>query len=129
LLGLISVLGPALAMGNRAVVVASQPFPLVAGPVYQLLETSDIPAGVANILTGMHRELAPHMARHAGIDALWGFSHTNLSAEIETASADTLKRTWVNNGRTRDWFGPEGAGRAFLDAATEVKTVWVPYGE
>ena len=129
LLGLISVLGPALAMGNRAVVVASQPFPLVAGPVYQLLETSDIPAGVANILTGQHAELAPHMARHAGIDAIWGFSNTNLSADIEAASADTLKRTWVNNGHNPDWFGPAGAGRAFLDAATEVKTVWVPYGE
>jgi aldehyde dehydrogenase (NAD+) len=48
---------------------------------------------------------------------------------IEREAAGNLKRTWVNNGRARDWMGPEGEGRAFLQAATEVKTIWVPYGE
>ena len=76
-----------------------------------------------------HAELAPSLAAHLDVDAVWSFSGKDLSAEIERQSAGNLKRTWVNNGRARDWAGPEGEGRAFLEAATEVKTVWVPYGE
>ena len=129
LLGLSSTLGPIMAMGNRAVLVASEPFPLAALEFVQVLETSDVPAGVVNILTGTHADLAPHLAAHADLDALWSFSSSDISAEIERASASNLKRTWVNNAKTRDWMGAAGEGRAFLDAATEVKTVWVPYGE
>ena len=129
LLGLISCMAPAIAMGSRAVLVASEPFPLAATDFYQILETSDVPAGVVNILTGDHAELAPHMAKHLNVDAVWSFSGAGLSKEIEHGAAGNLKRTWVNNARTRDWFGAEGEGRAFLQAATEVKTVWVPYGE
>ncbi|MEQ8294503.1 MAG: aldehyde dehydrogenase family protein [Roseovarius sp.] len=129
LLGLISLLGPAMAMGNRAVLLASEPFPLSALEFVQILETSDVPGGVANILTGSHAELAPHLAGHADIDAAWSFSSSDVSGEIERASAGNLKRTWVNNGHARDWFAPDAEGRAFLDQATEVKTVWVPYGE
>ena len=129
LLGLISCMAPAIAMGSRAVLVASEPFPLAATDFYQILETSDVPAGVVNILTGDHAELAPHMAKHLNVDAVWSFSGAGLSKEIEHGAAGNLKRTWVNNARTRNWFGAEGEGRAFLQAATEVKTVWVPYGE
>ena len=129
LLGLISVLGPIMAMGNRAVLVASEPFPLAALEFVQVLETSDVPAGVVNILTGAHADLASHMAAHAGRDAGWSFSSSPISADIERASAGNLKRAWVNNARARDWADPSSEGRAFLDAATEVKTVWVPYGE
>jgi aldehyde dehydrogenase (NAD+) len=63
------------------------------------------------------------------LDSVWSFSSSDLSAVIELEAAGNLKRTWVNNGRARDWTGPEGEGRAFLQAATEVKTIWVPYGE
>ena len=129
LLGLVSLMAPAIAMGNRAVLVASEPFPLAATDFYQVLETSDVPGGVVNILTGNHAELAPHMARHMNVDAVWSFSGTDLSAVIEAGAAMNLKRTWVNNGMARSWVGPTGEGRPFLDAATEVKTVWVPYGE
>ncbi|MEM6758124.1 MAG: aldehyde dehydrogenase family protein [Pseudomonadota bacterium] len=129
LLGLVSLLGPAMAMGNRAVLVASEPFPLVATDFYQVLETSDVPAGVVNILTGSHAELAPHMAAHLNVDTVWSFSHSDLNAVIEGKAAGNLKRTWVNSGLDRDWMGAEGEGHAFLQAATEVKTVWVPYGE
>ncbi len=128
LLGLVSVLGPALAMGNRAVLVASEAYPLIAAETYQVLEASDVPAGVANLLTGRHAELAPALAAHADVDALWSFSSADVSGEIERASAGNLKRTWVNHGAARDWMEPEGEGHAFLDAATEIKTVWVPYG-
>lgn len=129
LLGLVSVLGPAMAMGNRAVLVTSEPFPLAATDFYQVLETSDVPGGVVNILTGVHADLAPHMAGHMDVDAVWSFSSTDVSGEIERQSAGSMKRSWVNNGHARDWAGTDGAGRAFVDAATEVKTTWVPYGE
>lgn len=128
LLGLVSVMAPALAMGNRVVLVASEPFPLAATDFYQVLDTSDVPGGVVNILTGRHAELAPTLAQHMDVEAVWSFSSTDLSAEIERGAALNLKRTWVNNGRNRDWMGGEGEGRTFLDAATETKTVWVPYG-
>ncbi len=127
LLGLISVMAPAIAMGNRVVLVASEPFPLVATDFYQVLDTSDVPGGVVNILTGSHAELAPTLAAHMDIDAVWSFSSTDLSKGIEGKAAGNLKRTWVNNGMSRDWAGAEG--RAFLDAATEVKNIWIPYGE
>ncbi|MBO9407060.1 aldehyde dehydrogenase family protein [Shimia sp. R9_1] len=129
LLGLISAMAPAIAMGNRAVLVASEAFPLAATDFYQVLETSDVPAGVVNILTGSHAELAGSLAGHLDVDAVWSFSGTDLAQEIEAASAGNLKRTWVNNGAARDWQSTDGEGRAFLQAATEVKNIWVPYGE
>ena len=127
LLGLISVMAPAIAMGNRVVLAASEPFPLAATDFYQVLDTSDVPAGVVNILTGAHAELAKPLASHLDVDAVWSFSSTDLGQEIEAASAGNLKRTWVNNAQSRDWF--EDHSRAFLEAATDVKNIWVPYGE
>jgi aldehyde dehydrogenase (NAD+) len=129
LLGLISVMAPAIAMGNRAVLVASEAFPLSATDFYQIIDTSDVPAGVVNILTGSHSDLAPTLAAHADVDAVWCFSSTPLSDVIEAASAGNLKRTWVNHGQARDWIGSAGEGRIFLEQATEIKTIWVPYGE
>ncbi len=127
LLGLISTVAPAIAMGNRTVAVASEAFPLAATDFYQILETSDVPGGVVNILTGSHSELAPTLASHLDIDAVWSFSSTDLSSAIEKKSAGNLKRTWVNNARARDWYADDA--KAFLDASTEVKNIWVPYGE
>ena len=129
LLGLISVMAPAIAMGNRTVLVASEPYPLAATDFYQVLDTSDLPGGVVNILTGSHAELAPTLATHMDIDAVWSFSSTDLSKVVEAKSAGNLKRTWVNNGQMCDWMGMSGEGRAFLEAATEVKNIWIPYGE
>lgn len=127
LLGLVSVMAPAIAMGNRVVLAASEPFPLAATDFYQVLDTSDVPAGVVNILTGSHREIAPPLSAHLGVDAVWSFSSSDLSGEVERAAAGNLKRTWVNNGAARDWYDPDC--RPFLEAATEVKNIWVPYGE
>ncbi|PVA07543.1 aldehyde dehydrogenase family protein [Thalassorhabdomicrobium marinisediminis] len=124
LMSLIEPLAPALAMGNRVTAVASEVFPLAATDFYQVLETSDVPAGVANILTGSHAELAPHMAAHNNLDAVWSFSTTDLAHEIEAKSTGNLKRTWVNNGQSRAW--PSAIWRA---QSTEIKTIWIPYGE
>jgi len=108
-------------MGNRVILAASEPFPLAATDFIQVLETSDIPAGVVNILTGSHTEIAPHMAGHMDIDAVWNFSSTPLQEIIEAQSASNLKRTLT---------APQPLGtKDMLAAATEVKNIWVPYGE
>ncbi|GHF51499.1 aldehyde dehydrogenase family protein [Seohaeicola zhoushanensis] len=127
LLGLVSVMAPALAMGNRVVLVASEPFPLAATDFYQVLDTSDVPGGVVNILTGSHAELAAPLAGHLNLDAVWSFSSTPLSKAVEAASAGNLKRSWVNNALARDWFANDSA--EWLAQASEVKNIWVPYGE
>ena len=125
LLGLISLIAPAIALGNTCVVVPSQAYPLAATDFYQVLETSDLPGGVVNIVTGAHAELAKPLASHLDLDALWCFSSSDLSGLVEREAAGNLKRTWVNHGRSVDW----AATAPFLRAATEVKTIWLPYGE
>ena len=127
LLGLISAMAPAIAMGNTCVLIPSDPFPLSATDFYQILETSDVPPGVVNIVTGAHAELAKPLAGHMDVDAIWAFDSTP-AALIERESSGNLKRTWVSNGLARDW-AANGEGREFLARATDVKTVWVPYGE
>jgi aldehyde dehydrogenase (NAD+) len=130
LLGLISLLGPALAMGNSCVVVPSEPFPLSATDLYQVFETSDLPAGVVNLVTAKHADVAETLAGHMEIDAQWYFGSGGLSPLIEKASAGNLKRTWVNRGKSIDWNDSKQAeGKMFLRQATEVKNIWIPYGE
>ncbi|MEL6572151.1 MAG: aldehyde dehydrogenase family protein [Pseudomonadota bacterium] len=124
LLGLVSPMAAAMAMGNRITMIASEPFPLMTGEITQILETSDVPAGVVNILTGSHTALASHVARHADIDAVWSFSGADISGSIERLAAGNLKRTWVNHG-----LAIPPTAKDMLAAATEVKNVWVPYGE
>lgn len=126
LLGLVSLMAPAIAMGNTTVLIPSDPFPLAATDLYQVLETSDLPAGVVNIVTGSHTELAKPLAGHMDIDALWSLSAAPVSKLAEGESATNLKRTWVNHGRSVPLPLPP---RDILAQATEVKTVWIPYGE
>ncbi|MBJ6372824.1 aldehyde dehydrogenase family protein [Sedimentitalea arenosa] len=126
LLGLMSLMAPAIAMGNRVVLAASEAHPLAATDFYQVIDTSDVPAGVVNILTGRHADLAPTLAAHLDVDAVWSFSSTDLSAEIERASAGNLKRTWVNDGFATDWASLKM--RCILNHATEDRTIWIPYG-
>ncbi len=128
LLGLVSVMGPAVAMGNTCVLVPSETAPLAATDFYQVLDTSDLPGGVVNIVTGRHGDLAGPLAGHLDVDAVWCFGAAELSAPIEAESAGNLKRTWVNDGLGRDWAGPDGEGQEFLRQATEVKNIWVPWG-
>ena len=130
LLGLVSLLMPALAMGNRAVVVPSAVQPLAATDLYQVLDTSDVPAGVVNIVTGEPDPLATVLAEHHEVAALWYAGSAAGSAAVEKASAANLKATWTSDGKSRDWFSPvEGQGREYLRRATQVKNIWVPYGE
>jgi aldehyde dehydrogenase (NAD+) len=128
LLSMISLMMPALSMGNRVVVVSSQSMPLIATDFYQVLETSDVPGGAINIVTGARDELAKTLAEHDEVAALW--YHGDNSAMIEKASAGNLKATWVNNGKLLNWFDPEQSqGHEYLRHATQVKNIWIPYGE
>lgn len=127
LLGLVSMLMPALAMGNRVVLVPSQAHPLTATDFYQVLETSDVPAGAINIVTGNRDELAKTLADHDEVAAIWYHGSAEGCAMVEKASAGNLKSTWVNHGRQVDWATAEGTD--YLRHATQVKNIWIPYGE
>ena len=130
LLGLISLVAPAIALGNRVVVVPSEAHPLAATDLYQVLDTSDLPGGVFNIVTGSANELARVLANHADVDAVWRHDGSAEGcAEVERLSADSLKRTWTGGAKGRDWFSTaQSGGRAVLAHASQVKNVWIPYG-
>ena len=129
LLGLIAMLAPALAMGNTTVVVPSSRWPLIATDLYQVMETSDIPGGAVNIVTGRTAELAAVLAKHGDVDGLWVVADADTCRTAGAESADNLKRVWTSNGRAIDWSSVEGSVDAFLRRAIEVKNVWVPYGD
>ena len=130
LLGLVSLVAPAIAMGNTVVVVPSEQHPLSATDFYQVLETSDVPGGVVNIVTGPREGLMKTLAEHDDVDAAWYFGTAEGSKMVEYSSAGNMKRTWVDYGHARDWFSKEqGEGQEFLREATHVKNVWTPYGE
>lgn len=130
LLALISLVMPALAMGNRVVLVPSQSQPFVATDFYQVLDTSDVPDGAVNIVTGARDELAKTLAEHDEIAALWYHGDTAGGAMVEAASAGNLKYVWGNQGKRIDWFKPEqGQGHEYLRRACQVKNIWIPYGE
>ncbi|MEA2713446.1 MAG: aldehyde dehydrogenase [Gemmatimonadales bacterium] len=130
LLGFVSTVLPAFAMGNTVVAVPSSRAPLVATDLYQVLDTSDVPAGTINIVTGLPDELVRVLASHDDVDGAWYFGSAEIGAEVERLSTGNMKRTWVDLGRTRDWTDPRrGAGEEFLEQATQVKNIWIPYGE
>ena len=130
LLAFVSLAAPLLALGNRCVVVPSERFPLAATDFYQVVETSDVPPGVLNIVTGDASGLARVLADHDGVDGLWFFRDREGSQMVEERAAANMKRTWVSHGRTRNWHAARtGEGREFLRRAAEIKNIWLPYGD
>ncbi|GLQ06202.1 aldehyde dehydrogenase family protein [Sneathiella chinensis] len=131
LLSMISLAAPAIAMGNRIVLVPSERHPLTATDFYQVLETSDVPAGVFNIITGKRDDLSKTLASHDDVKSVWYFGpEKEGAATAEAASTGNMKRIWTCHGRQRNWFDPEqGEGRDYLRHATQVKNIWIPYGE
>jgi aldehyde dehydrogenase (NAD+) len=129
LLGLVSLVAPLVAMGNTVVAVPSEAHPLAATDFYSVLDTSDVPGGVINIVTGEREALARVLAEHDDVDAVWYFGTQEGAKRVELASASNMKRTWTA-WEPRAWDDArDGEGREFLRAATQVKNVWVPYGE
>jgi len=130
LLGLLSLVMPAIAMGNTVVAVPSERYPLIIGDLYQVLETSDLPGGVVNMVSGRSTELLKVLAEHDDLDAIWSFAGEASSAAAKSLSVGNLKQVFSDEGRAIDWFNVEqGEGRWFLQHATQVKNIWVPYGE
>lgn len=130
LLGLISTVIPPVAMGNAVVAIPSETAPLVATDFYQVLETSDLPGGVLNIVTGSRDELAEVLAAHDDVAGVWYFGSRAGGAAVERLSTGNMKRTWTNRVGGRDWYdAAQGEGDEFLRQATHVKNIWVPYGE
>ena len=128
LLGSVALLAPAIAMGNTVVLVPSDRSPLSMTDFYQVLETSDMPSGVVNIVTGDSVTLAKTLAEHDGVDGMWFAGSAEASAMVEKASVGNLKQTWTSRGLAYDLADPRFAGDYFLAKATQVKNVWIPYG-
>ncbi|WEJ33917.1 aldehyde dehydrogenase family protein [Devosia sp. SD17-2] len=128
LLSVSTLLASTLAIGNCVVLVPSQTAPLTATDLYQVLETSDVPAGVVNIVTGDSLNLAKTLAEHDGVDGMWYFGSAEGSAMVERASVGNLKQTFTSRGLEHDFTAPHFAGDYLLGKATQVKNVWIPYG-
>jgi aldehyde dehydrogenase (NAD+) len=130
LLGLLSLVLPVLAVGNTSVVVPSETYPIIAGDLYQVFDTSDLPGGAINLVTGHSSELLKTLAEHDDVGAIWCFSDASSAAAAKSFSVGNLKQVFTNEGRAIDWFDArQGEGRWFLQHATQVKNIWVPYGE
>ncbi|KAH3744161.1 aldehyde dehydrogenase [Pelomyxa schiedti] len=130
LLSFISLIAPAIARGNTIIVVPSSQFPLCALDMYQIFDTSDLPPGVINIVTGVADHLAKVLVDHQNLRAVWYFGSAEGSYHVEYLAASNMKRTWVSYGQVRDWSDRhQGSGHEFLHHACEVKNIWLPVGE
>ncbi|HYX80946.1 MAG TPA: aldehyde dehydrogenase family protein [Gemmatimonadales bacterium] len=129
LLGFVSLVAPAVAVGNTVIVIPSEPNPIAATEFYTVLEASDVPGGVINVITGAKDALAKVLAEHDDVDGIWYFGTASGVKAVELAAAHNMKRTWAF-AHSRDWLDSrQGEGREFLRQASEVKNIWIPYGE
>jgi aldehyde dehydrogenase (NAD+) len=129
LLGFVSLIAPAISRGNTVICIPSEKYPLSATDLYQVFDTSDLPAGVVNIVTGNRDHLIKTLVEHDDVDSLWYFGGVEGSRQVEERSAFNMKRTWVNYGEVRDWSNKEqGAGEEFIHESIQVKNIWVPTG-
>lgn len=136
LLGLLSLLLPAVAMGNSVVAVPGERGATLMSELYGVFDTSDLPGGVVNLVIGEAADLGKTLVEHDDVNAVWCFRDQAAGAMVEANSIGNLKQTWAvwntagGGSRLPDWFDPaQGEGRWFLRHATQTKTVWVPYGE
>ena len=130
LLGLVSLVMPLLSMGNTVIVVPSESYPLITGDMYQLFDTSDLPGGSVNIVTGYTSQLLKTLAEHEDVDGIWCFADSTSAAGAKAFSVSNLKQVFTNEGRAVNWLDTaQGEGRWYLEHAIQVKNIWVPYGE
>ena len=130
LLGFFSLVLPLIAAGNVVVAVPSETYPLISGDLYQVFETSDLPGGVVNLVTGRSNELLKVLAEHDDLDAIWCYGDSEACSAAKALSIGNLKQVWTNEGREIDFFDvQDGEGAWYLEHAYQVKNIWVPYGE
>jgi len=130
LLGFLSLVMPAICTGNTVIAIPSEKYPLIAGDLYQVFDTSDLPGGVVNIVTGRTTDLLKTLAEHDDVDAIWNFTDEASAATAKALSIGNLKQVFTNEGRAIDWFDArQGEGRWFLHHSVQIKNIWVPYGE
>ena len=131
LLSLITTLGSSFATGNSNIIVPGQKTSLIATELYQVLDTSDVPGGYINILTSIQEGLNTTLSQHENIDAIWYFGNSHTSkTQIIKNSVSNLKRYWCPEEKNIDW---SNTSKKFLDEflfqSTQVKNIWLPYGE
>ena len=131
LLSLITTFGSSFATGNSNIIVPGQKTSLIATELYQVLDTSDVPGGYINILTSIQEELNTTLSQHENIDAIWYFGNSHTSkTQIIKNSVSNLKRYWCPEEKNIDW---SNSSKNFLDEflfqSTQVKNIWLPYGE
>lgn len=130
LLAFVSLFAPAIIRGNTMVIVPSEKYPLLALDLYQVFDTSDLPGGVVNILTGDRDHLTKFLAEHQDVQSMWYFGCAEGSKYVEYISAENVKRTWVSYGCERNWEdADQGQGEEFLYHSVQVKNIWVPMGD
>lgn len=129
LLAFVSLVAPAISRGNTVICIPSPLYPLSATDLYQVLDTSDLPPGVVNIVTGERDHLSKTLVEHDDVDSMWYFGDADGARQVEARSASNMKRTWVSYGWERDWTDPQqGAGDEFIQESIQVKNIWVPTG-
>ncbi len=125
LLGFISMIAPAIAMGNTCIAIPSEKYPLAVTDLYQVFDTSDLPGGVVNIVTGRHEALIKTLAEHNDVDGIWYFGSAEGVALVEKASVSNLKQTWAH--APHNWLADDLADEC-LRHAVQIKNIWTPYG-
>jgi aldehyde dehydrogenase (NAD+) len=126
LLGLTSLIGPLVSMGNTVVVVPSERHPLLATDLFQVFDTSDVPGGVINIVTGAREALVQVLAEHDDVDAVWYAGTAEGRRAVEAASVGNMKRTWTHLESElsfEDWPSEKA-----LREACQIKNIWIPFG-
>ncbi len=129
LLAFVSLVAAAISRGNTVVCIPSPLYPLSATDLYQVFDTSDLPAGVVNIITGERDHMVKTLVEHDDVDGVWYFGDAEGARQVEARSVHNIKRAWVSYGAARDWTDArQGAGAEFLRESVEVKNIWAPTG-
>jgi aldehyde dehydrogenase (NAD+) len=126
----VTLFASAISQGNRVIILPSETFPIPALNMYQIFDTSDLIGGVINIVTGKHEEIIPTLSEHLSVDGIWHFGNSRYSKQIEIGSTHNLKQTWVLDGNKINWLNNNHLlTKEFLRKSTQVKNIWIPYGE
>ena len=131
LLNLVTVMGSVFSTGNTNIIVPGQKTSLIATELYQVLDTSDVPGGYVNILTAKENELNKTLSQHENIEGIWYFGADSAQrSEIVKNTTSNIKRYWCPEEKHLDWTNSsEEFLNEFLYQSTQVKNIWIPYGE